>query len=220
RDVFDAFLRAYFDQFKFQSIATAEALDYLRRELFDRYPEKAKNIPLEQWVFEPGLPDSAPRSRSERLEEVSVVAHKWAAGEVAASDIKATEWKTQQWLEFLQVLPRALATSKMAELDGTFHLTGTGNFEILDEWLARAIESQYEPAYDRLEQFLFTVGRMKLIRPLYTELMKTPGGQAKARELYKRARPRYHPIAQTAIDKIVYFSSKKLPTNSASIPEE
>ncbi|MDQ2776472.1 MAG: M1 family aminopeptidase/hydrolase, partial [Acidobacteriota bacterium] len=58
RDVFDAFLRSYFDHFKFRSIATTEALDYLRRELFDHYPEKAKNIPLQQWVFEPGLPDS------------------------------------------------------------------------------------------------------------------------------------------------------------------
>jgi leukotriene-A4 hydrolase len=220
RNVFDGFLRSYFDHFKFRSIATAEALDYLRRELFDGYPAEAKNIPLEQWVFEPGLPDSAPRSRSERLEEVSALAHKWGAGEIAAGEITASTWNTQQWLEFLQVLPPKLAKSKMAELDEAFHLTGTGNFEILDEWLVRAIESQYEPAYDRLEQLLFTVGRMKLIRPLYSELMKTPGGEANARELYKRARPMYHPIAQTAIDKIVYFSSKKLPANSASIPEE
>jgi len=203
RGKFDAFLRSYFEHFKFQSITTATALDFIRRELFDRFPEKAKSIPLDEWVFEPGLPDSAPRSRSERLEEVSAVAKQWAANEMAASAINAAGWNTQQWLEFLQVLPRPLGAAKMADLDAAFRLTQTGNFEILDEWLVRVIEDQYEPAFPRLEEFLLTVGRMKLIRPLYTELMKTTPGQEKAREIYTKARPLYHPIAQTAVDKIV-----------------
>jgi hypothetical protein len=33
--------------------------------------------------------------------------------------------------------------------------------------------------------------------------MKTPKGQAHAKEVYRKARPGYHPIAQAAIDKIV-----------------
>ena len=203
RDTFDAFLRSYFERFKFQSITTATALDFIRRELFDQFPEKSKRIPLDEWVFEPGLPDSAPRSRSERLEEVSAVAKQWAANEMAASAINAAGWNTQQWLEFLQVLPRPLGAAKMAELDSAFRLTQTGNFEILDEWLLRVVADQYEPAFSRLEEFLLTVGRMKLIRPLYTELMKTTEGQRKAREIYAKARALYHPIAQTAVDKIV-----------------
>jgi len=39
--------------------------------------------------------------------------------------------------------------------------------------------------------------------PLYAGLMKTPEGQKRARAIYAKARARYHPIAQTAIDKIV-----------------
>ena len=44
---------------------------------------------------------------------------------------------------------------------------------------------------------------MKMIRPLYAELIKTPAGQQFASDVYKEARPRYHPIAQAAIDKIM-----------------
>jgi len=78
-----------------------------------------------------------------------------------------------------------------------------GNYEILDEWLQMAIESRYEPADQRLEWFLTNVGRMKYLKPLYKELMKTPEGRARAHHIYAKARSGYHPIAQTAIDKIV-----------------
>jgi leukotriene-A4 hydrolase len=50
---------------------------------------------------------------------------------------------------------------------------------------------------------LLHVGRIRYIRPLYTALMKTPAGQERAKEIYRKARPGYHPIAQAAIDKIV-----------------
>jgi len=66
-----------------------------------------------------------------------------------------------------------------------------------------AIPADYKAAYPRVESFLLEVGRQKFIRPLYAELMKTPSGQARAKAIYAKARPRYHPIAQTAIDKVV-----------------
>ena len=39
RDRFDNFLKSYFDHFKFQSITTEQAIDYLKHNLFDKYPE-------------------------------------------------------------------------------------------------------------------------------------------------------------------------------------
>ena len=47
------------------------------------------------------------------------------------------------------------------------------------------------------------MGRRKFLKPIYTELMKTPEGQERARRIYAKARPGYHPIAQTTIDGIV-----------------
>jgi leukotriene-A4 hydrolase len=65
------------------------------------------------------------------------------------------------------------------------------------------MKADYRPAYPRLESFLMEVGRQKFIKPLYVELMKTPEGQKRAQAVYAKARGRYHPIAQTAIDKVV-----------------
>ena len=88
----------------------------------------------------------------------------------------------------------------MAELDRTFNLTRSGNSEIAFQWLLMSIRNRYEPANARLEEFLLSVGRRKFIRPLYQELAKTPEGKARAMEIYRRARPTYHPIAVTSID--------------------
>jgi hypothetical protein len=66
-----------------------------------------------------------------------------------------------------------------------------------------SIRNHYAPADTRLRSFLIEVGRRKYIKPLYTELAKTPEGKEKAREIYKAARPGYHPIAATTIDDIL-----------------
>ena len=203
RLTFDRFLRDYFSNFAFQSITTDQALSYMRSELFEKHKREAQNIPLEDWINKPGLPSSAPRAVSERLNEVRASAHRWASGQVKTSSLDPSKWVTQEWLEFLQVLPQPLAREKMSELDRSFHLTHTGNDEILDEWLLLAVRSEYEPAYGRLDGFLLRVGRLKYIKPLYGQLMRTPQGQIRAREVYAKARSGYHPIAQAAIDKIV-----------------
>jgi hypothetical protein len=103
-------------------------------------------------------------------------------------------------------MPKDLDTKKMAELDQAFKLTQSGNAEIAHQWLLMSIQSRYEPAYVRLEEYLISIGRQKLIKPLYEELIKTPEGRARADAIYRKARPGYHPIAVTAIDQVLKFS--------------
>jgi hypothetical protein len=91
----------------------------------------------------------------------------------------------------------------MAELDRAFRFTQAGNSEILFEWLMLAIRNGYKPAYNRLERFLVEVGRRKYVRPLFDELVKAPEGKARARAIYTKARPGYHPITATTIDGIL-----------------
>lgn len=204
RPTFDQFLRSYFERFAFRSITTEEALTFMRHELFDRHPELSEQVPVQEWVFQPSLPGSAPQVFSAKLEDASNFAALWAAGAMAASILPARLWNTQQWVEFLRVLPRPMPAEKISELDRAWNLTKAANYEILNEWLQIAIESEYEAAYTRLESFLYAVGRVKFLKPLYSRLMKTPRGRTTAREMYATARPGYHPIAQTMIDKIVF----------------
>jgi leukotriene-A4 hydrolase len=66
-----------------------------------------------------------------------------------------------------------------------------------------AIRNQYAPAYPRLESYLVEIGRRKLIKPLYDELVLTEDGRARADAIYKRARPGYHSIAVSSIDAVL-----------------
>ena len=77
------------------------------------------------------------------------------------------------------------------------------NSEILCQWFLVALPGGYRPVMAPLESFLERVGRRKFLSPLYRELAKTPGGLKRAREIYSRARPGYHPVAIGTIDGIL-----------------
>jgi aminopeptidase N len=200
RAAFDAYLRRYFDHFAFQSISTGAMLEHLKAGLLAEHP--SLDIDLQQWIYSPGLPPNAPKPESPALLAVANTAQAFAGAKLPAAKISAAGWTTQQWLEFLRSLP-PLTPAQMAELDRAFRFTSAGNSEILAQWLQLAIAANYTPAFARLETFLLEVGRQKFIRPLYAALMKTPAGQARARAIYAKARPGYHPIAQAALDKIL-----------------
>ncbi len=202
RPVFDDWLKSYFSHFAFRSITTDQSLQFLQTELLDHHSDKVGQISVKEWVYNPGLPNSTIRASSKRLEAVGAAAKGWISGERTTATLPTQKWSTQEWLEFLQVLPKPLSKARMADLENAFHLTKTGNDEILDEWLLMSIESGYEPAYARLEGFLLQVGRVKYIRRLYTAMIKTEAGRHRAEAIYAKARPGYHPIAQSAVDRV------------------
>jgi leukotriene-A4 hydrolase len=203
RETFDNFLRGYFNQFAFRSIVTGDFVDYLRENLFKQNSELAAKINVDEWLTQPGLPKDAPQPRSDALQKTEAAAREWAAGNRKTDSLPVKGWSTQEWLHFLRSLPQTLDTKKMAELDREFHLTQSGNSEILADWLLMSIRAGYQPAYPKLDQFLIEVGRRKYIKPLYQELAKTPDGKAHAKAVYAKARPGYHPIAVSTIDDIL-----------------
>ena len=97
--------------------------------------------------------------------------------------------------------------AQMKALDDQFHFSQSGNAEILEAWLERAIESKYTAAYPALERFLLSQGRRKYLKPLYTKLAATPDGMNMALRIYRKARAGYHPLSQGTIDGIVRWSS-------------
>jgi aminopeptidase N len=202
RQRFDRFLRGYFDAFAFQSMDTRRFAAYLRSQLLDASPGLAESLRLDDWLYGPGLPPTAITVRSAALARVDQAVAAYARGTPPAQ-LPTTGWTTHHWLRFLRTLPTPLGQEKMAELDAAFHLTNTGNDEILQAWLLLAIRNGYAPADAALERFLLAVGRRKYVQPLYTELAKTPAGAETALSIYARARPGYHPVTQAAVDKIL-----------------
>lgn len=202
-DRFDEFLRAYFERFSFKSITTEEFLKYLQENLLDRFPGTVSREEVNAWVYGPGIPADAVLPSTDAFAVVDDARAAWLAGKTPAKELSTHDWAAQQWLQFLNHMPAALSTAQMAELDQAFGFTRSGNAEIEHSWLLLVIRNRYQPGDVRLETYLESVGRGKLILPLYKEMMKTPAGAVQAKRVYALARPVYHPTIQAAVDAIV-----------------
>lgn len=197
------FLRDYFAHFSFQSISVEQFLAYLDARLLAQHPGAVPPAALQEWIFEPGLPATAIRPQSDVLAKVDAERAAFLAGNRAASALPYAAWSTQERLYFLNNLPQPMPRAQLDALDAALRLTDEANSEVAFSWLSIAIRNDYAPAWPRLERYLVSIGRRKLIVPLYEDLMKTPAGAARARAIYAQARPGYHPIATATLDKTV-----------------
>jgi leukotriene-A4 hydrolase len=207
RPKFDNFVRSYFAAHRFQSITTETFKDYLYKNLLENpnseMPSYISQEDVDEWIEQAGLPANAPTPQSDAFEKVEMSAKSWLDGKTKLTAIPVASWTTQEWLRFLKTMPEDLSTDKMTELDKAFGLTKKGNSEISFQWLLMSIKHNYKAADARLEEFLTTIGRRKFVRPLFTELAKTPEGTKRANEIYAKARSGYHPITQASIDAIL-----------------
>lgn len=203
REKFDKFVRGYFDSHAFQSITTETFVDYLNKNLIATN-SKVSRADVDEWIEKAGLPTNAPQPKSDAFAGVEKQAADYAAGRVKPAAIQTGAWTTQEWLHFLKSLPANLNAEQMTELDRAFKLTARGNSEIAFQWLMMSIKNKYSAADPRLEEFLTTIGRRKFVKPLFEELVKTPpDGMQRAKAIYAKARPGYHPITQASVDAIV-----------------
>ena len=160
---------------------------------------------LNEWVYQPGLPDTAKDPKSDAFDNVSAQSRAWQLGIFKVTDIQTDNWSTHEWLHFLNGFPDDLTSAQYAELDQTFSLTGTQNAETAFAWYMQTIKGGYDPAYPALEEFLMTVGRGKFIYRLYGALHKSDREDLQfwAQDIFEAASPGYHPIAQRRISDIL-----------------
>jgi aminopeptidase N len=202
RERFDAFLRSYFDHFAFKSITTEQFNEYLAQNLLDRFPGIVSHDQVLAWEHAPGIPADAVLPVSSAFAAVDDARAAWLRGTLAPRKF-GLDWVSQQWLYFLDNMPASLSAKQLADLDQAYGLTHSQNAELEHSWLTLVIANNYQPGFARLEEYLKTIGRRKLIAPLYTGLMKTTAGAEFAKRVYAKARPGYHPDTVTAIDAIV-----------------
>ncbi|MCC6385713.1 MAG: M1 family metallopeptidase [Bacteroidia bacterium] len=204
RKRWDHFLKNYFNTYAFQSMTTEKFRDYLYTNLLSK--EDQDKIRTEQWMFEPGLPDNRPLTKSAELDKAAALARDFSDGKPIHTQ-NLSNWTTHHYLYFLRSLPENLTLEQMIKLDNLFHFNSSRNAEIRNQWLLLCISNHYEPAYSNLEEFLTTVGRRKFLRPLYSALAKTDSGKALALKIYKHARNGYHAVSITTIDQILNYKS-------------
>ncbi len=204
REKFDAFLKKYFAEHKFQTITTDQFLAYLNKELLE--PNNVQ-LNIDEWVNQPGLPDNCPKIKATRFENVEKALKDYETSK-DISVLHTQNWSTHEGLHFLRHLnEKTTPPEDLAQLDEAFDLTHSGNSEIAAIWFEKSINIGYDGIDEALEAFLNRVGRRKFLKPLYEALAQTPEGLKKGREIYKKSKGNYHYVSNHTIEKILKLKS-------------
>lgn len=216
REVFDPWLKGYFDHFAFQSITTAQFRDYLKTQLIDKHPNVVTMQEVDQWLYEPGIPPNAPVVESGKFSTVNAARIAWLGSAKLPDKTITDAWGTQEWVHFLEGMPDTLAQAQLTQLDEAYRFTGTPNGEIAMRWYPLAERSGYAAARPAMGAFLERVGRRKLIMPTYKALVATPDGLAFAKAVFAKARPGYHPITTGSVEAMI---AEAKPMERQEVPE-
>ncbi|MGA9658826.1 MAG: M1 family metallopeptidase [Asticcacaulis sp.] len=203
RKKLDAYLKGYFQRYAFKSMTTDAFVVDLRTHLLHNDTDLEKQLKIQAWLYDKGMPDNAVAPTSAVLDSVSAQVLDFVEGTPAKS-LSVDGYNTQQWQYFLTHLPEGLTTEQMTELDEAFGFSKTHNSEILFAWLQLAVAHHYQPAMPALHDFLVSQGRRKFVEPLFKSLMAQSGwGVDMAKKIYAEARPGYHDLTRSSVDEIV-----------------
>ncbi len=198
REKFDWFIKEYIGAFAFTSITTSQFETFIEEKL----PGILEKVQGEKWIHGPGLPENSPSSESDVLSKTQSLAAGWQAGERPEKEV-ATTWSPELWQIYLQGLPKKLSHEECEWLDTTFNFNEYKNVEILNSWLVIAANSAYEPSFERIDQLLGSMGRMKFLKPLYRALYDGESTRDLALEIFNKYADSYHPIARGGLEQIL-----------------
>lgn len=200
RQTFDTFLRRWFDSHAFQSATTDEFLAFLHEHL----PSAGTAAEMQEWLRTETVPSSAAIPASDAFVKVVQACDVFlVTGDARGLAATAKTWSTQEWLHFINTLPRTLAAAPMTSLDRQFSFTASTNSEIAHAWFRLAIATHYAAASAAMEEYMVRIGRRKLVVPLYRDLAATPDGKKTAARIYARARPGYHALTRQAVEDLL-----------------
>jgi leukotriene-A4 hydrolase len=194
REVFDRFLRGWFDRHAFQAVDSrmfmAEATQHL-----------GTKVNLGAWLYGTGLPADAAPTTSTRATMLEAAA---TALGTAGTVPDASSWTSMDWSVFVRALPRPLSREHLDLLDAKYQLTSTKNAEIAMYWLPRVVEADAQDRSSAVQAFLGTVGRRRMVVPLYATMVdKGAFWKGLAGSTFEQVKARYHPITRETVAKII-----------------
>ncbi|HEY5950861.1 MAG TPA: M1 family metallopeptidase [Kofleriaceae bacterium] len=189
RDMFDAWLRGWFDRHAFQSVDS---------RMFEAEIKTLGNkVDIAKWLYEGGLAADAAPATSAHAAVIEQLA-------TSGGDVDASAWTTMDWVVYLGALPTKTPAERLKALDARYYLTATTNSEIAMHWLPLLVRADVRDAAPAVESYLMRVGRVRMVRPLYAAMMESaPTWRALAKSTFERAKPKYHPITREAIAGVV-----------------
>lgn len=206
RQVFDDFLKQYFQEHAFGVMTTEEFVEYLDAHLLSTDEKLKKQANIDAWIYGPGLPDNCPEITSKKLDKVDLAVaftEEMLKQELPLKKLDTTGWTAHEYIYYVDQLPKDLTAQHLALIDDYFHFSQSSNSEILGKWYPLAATARYQTAYGPMKNFLLKVGRRKFLTPIYKALMTTEEGAEQAKSIYEEARPNYHAVARNTLDEVV-----------------
>ncbi|XP_064589377.1 aminopeptidase B [Zonotrichia leucophrys gambelii] len=212
---FDAFLQAYVNRFKFQSITADDTLGFFL-EYFPELKEKGvDSIPgfeFDRWLNTPGwppyLPDLSPGQQLMRPAEE--LAELWAADSLNMEAIEAVDimgWRTYQLVYFLdQILQKSpLPEGNVKRLSKMYpKISKAQNAELRLRWCQIVLKNNLEAEYSKVKDFLHSQGKQKYTLPLYRAMWGgSEAARALAMETFSATAPQLHVNVQNYVKKIL-----------------
>lgn len=157
RERFDRFVAQYIETFAFSSITTEDFLAFTAQRL------PGHGVDLQDWVFGEDLPEDAPSFEAPALAGLRALALAAPEGALPAAPANPT-----QQLYYLSQLPQ-LDPATAARVGTCWGLAQSQNAELRSAWLALALRSGVD-VLDDARAFVNTVGRTKLLRPVFRAL--------------------------------------------------
>ncbi|CAF4118361.1 unnamed protein product, partial [Rotaria sp. Silwood2] len=178
---FDEFLRSYISKFERKILNTDDFIQY-----FQSYFPQAPSVDWQSWLYTPGMPPIT-HDFSTQLEEQC---RELAAQESCITKEQMNMLSAKQIAYLLNLLlnqQSKITYDYIKQLDANCDMSKYSNCEICFRWYQLCIRFKYEKPLDNIFKFLEIIGRMKFVKPLYTE--------------FKSSWPEMMPRVQTFFDE-------------------
>ena len=189
RQAFDRFIREYIQAFAFRSITTEAFLEFLHQRL----PQAAARVPIDEWIYRPGLPSSLPEFRSRYYDQVAAVVSAYREGRLPTR-AEVSGWTPRQREVLLLMLPERIPEQDVRALDEAFDFASTVSYVTLSYFYRLAILSGYQDILPRAQKFVLDTGPLLSMERVMRALAQTDWSRPHARPLFERVRPRIHPV--------------------------
>ncbi|XP_004685559.1 PREDICTED: aminopeptidase B [Condylura cristata] len=184
---FDNFLKAYVDEFKFQSILADDFLEFYLEYFPELKKKKVDSIPgfeFDRWLNTPGWPPYLPdlSSGDTLMTPADELAQLWVSKELDMKAIDAvaiSTWKTYQLVYFLdKILQKSpLPPGNVKKLGEAYpKISSAQNAELRLRWGQIVLKNDYQEDFWKVKAFLQSQGKQKYTLPLYRAMVA--GSQA------------------------------------------
>lgn len=195
RERFDEFIKAYIEKYQFKSISTEAFIDFLKEKI----PDIAEQVNIQEWIFEPGFPQSAPILHSDIYTNVVSAVENFKTGELP-KDEDVSHWKPAEITLFLRLLPERVSIEECRFIEALFDLKTEQNPTPLTAFYVITLRNGYEDAWSGIQTLVARIGRGLLLNRIFRAMAQSDWARDRARDLFESNRPRYHPLTHSNID--------------------